>query len=39
MIGLFRSVLEESDIADADVEVIMADLNSHRVHIVRSRKP
>jgi hemoglobin len=39
MIGLFRSVLEESAIADADVEVIMADLNSHRVHIVRSRNP
>ena len=39
MIGLFRSALEESDIADVDVEVIMADLNSHRVHIVRSAKP
>jgi hemoglobin len=39
MIGLFRSVLQESKIADADVETIMADLNAHRVHIVRGVRP
>ena len=39
MIGLFRSVLQESKIADADVDAIMADLNAHRIHIVRGARP
>jgi hemoglobin len=37
MVGLFRVMLEEFEIADADVEAIMAELNSHRVHIVLRR--
>jgi hemoglobin len=35
MILLFRSTLEESRLADGDVETIMADLNARRAYIVR----
>jgi len=37
MIGLFRATLEESKIAAADVEAIIADLNAHRTYIVQGR--
>ncbi len=37
MIGLFRATLEESKIAEADVEAIIADLNAHRGYIVQGR--
>jgi hemoglobin len=37
MIELFRATLAESEIAGADVELIIADLNAHRVHIVRAK--
>jgi hemoglobin len=36
MIFLFRETLEGSNIADADVDSIIADLNARRSHIVRS---
>ena len=35
MILLFRRTLEESRLADGDVETIMADLNARRAYIVR----
>lgn len=35
MILLFRTTLEESRLADVDVEAIMADLNARRRYIVR----
>ena len=37
MIGLFRLTLNDFAIADADVETIIADLNAHRLQIVRHR--
>jgi len=37
MILLFKATLEDSQIADTDVEAIIADLNTRRVYIVRSR--
>jgi hemoglobin len=37
MIGLFRATLEESKIAEADVEAIIVELNAHRPHIVQAR--
>ena len=37
MIELFRATLEESEIVDADVDMIIADLNAHRIHIVRAK--
>ena len=37
MILLFRATLEESKLADADVEAIIADLNARRAYIVRGR--
>jgi hemoglobin len=37
MILLFRKTLDESRLADADVEAIMADLNARRAYIVRGR--
>jgi len=39
MLELFRTALEESEIVDADVDTIIADLNAHRIHIVRSARP
>jgi hemoglobin len=35
MMALFRTTLEESGISSADVEAIMADLDGHRIYIVR----
>jgi len=37
MILLFRTTLEESKLADVDVEAIIADLNARREYIVRGR--
>ena len=37
MILLFRTTLEESKLADVDVEAILADLNARRAYIVRGR--
>jgi hemoglobin len=37
MIDLFRLTLRDFDIADADVETIISDLNLHRPQIVRRR--
>ena len=37
MIGVFRSMLEDCNIAEADLATIMAELNSHRTHIVHAR--
>jgi hemoglobin len=37
MIELFRATLKESEIVDADVDMIIADLNAHRIHIVRAK--
>ena len=37
MILLFRTTLEESKLAGADVEAVIADLNARRAHIVRRR--
>jgi hemoglobin len=36
MLFLFRATLEASDIANSDVEAIIADLNARRTYIVRS---
>jgi hemoglobin len=35
MILLFRTTLEESKLADVDVEAVIADLNARRAYIVR----
>jgi hemoglobin len=37
MIDLFKATLEDSKIADSDVEIIIADVNARRRYIVRSR--
>ena len=37
MILLFRTTLEESKLAEVDVEAILADLNARRAYIVRGR--
>ena len=37
MILLFRTTLEESKLANVDVEAILADLNARRAYIVRGR--
>jgi len=37
MIQLFRSTLQESNLADLDVEAIITNLNMRRGHIVRER--
>ena len=37
MILLFRTTLEKSKLAGADVEAVIADLNARRAHIVRRR--
>jgi hemoglobin len=37
MIFLFKATLADSNIADIDVDAIIADLNARRMYIVRSR--
>jgi hypothetical protein len=37
MILLFKTALADFKIADIDVETIIADLNTRRIHIVHSR--
>jgi hypothetical protein len=37
MILLFKATLEDSKIADTDVEAIIADLNARRTYIVHNR--
>jgi hemoglobin len=37
MIGLFKAMLEDFQIAEDDLGAIMAELNAHRTHIVQAR--
>jgi len=37
MIGLFKTMLEESNVAEDDLAAIMAELNAQRTHIVHAR--